>query len=406
MSDTLVTTDEKSGYRVFGKNSDRHPNEPQLLLCVEGTEGLDVPTHVEHRKAYDTVQYPRIQEASRSFRSPLKALISRPSWIWGAEMGVNEAGVAIGNEAVFARTGTQKDGLLGMDILRLALHNAESGEDAVTIIGRLLERYGQGGNGSYQGTLRHHNAFLITDARRAFVLESAGKQWIFQEIEDHHSISNSYTIARFATAHASRVHLLFTKGTSRQQRSLGMLETSSGSWDTIHHILTDNRGTDAKMDHSMHSICMDATGLVRSRTTASMIVTYPNGKPLIWATGAPLPNFSPYIPSPLDMQLPYADIGYAYRFAKERMSLTDQILVAPDKAKTRIIALARSIEQRCHTIMEEAIQTDDALVRENATITCLAEEQTYRNEVRDILIEFGAESPGLHEKPDSYHRCG
>ena len=49
-------------------------------------------------------------------------VLSKPAWLWGAEIGANDQGVAIGNEAVWNRLSDPEydavPRLLGMDLLR------------------------------------------------------------------------------------------------------------------------------------------------------------------------------------------------------------------------------------------------------------------------------------------------
>ncbi|KAK2096118.1 hypothetical protein P7K49_025152 [Saguinus oedipus] len=46
-------------------------------------------------------------------------MISRPAWLWGAEMGANEHGVCIANEAISTREpAAETEALLGMDLVR------------------------------------------------------------------------------------------------------------------------------------------------------------------------------------------------------------------------------------------------------------------------------------------------
>jgi secernin len=185
MCDTLVVLGNASadGVTLFGKNSDRDPREAHEIVRIPAAQ------HPPDATAHCT--YINVPQVTQTF----EVLLCKPFWIWGAEMGANEHGVAIGNEAVFTKVPYDKNpGLIGMDFLRLALERSRTAREGLDEIIRLLATHGQGGNCGYPGKLFYHNSFLIADPREAWVLETAGHQWAAERVQDVRSISNCITI--------------------------------------------------------------------------------------------------------------------------------------------------------------------------------------------------------------------
>jgi len=185
MCDTLVVlgNSTEDGNVVFGKNSDRPQAEAQLI-----TFGPK-----KHYSKGDEVKctYISIPQAKET----AAIIMSQPFWMFGCEMGSNEHGVVIGNEAVYSKEKYQEIGLLGMDLLRLGLERGKSAKEALEVITDLLERYGQGGSCAYnqQGWI-YHNSYIIADNNEAFVLETADKWWIVEKVKEIRSISNNLSI--------------------------------------------------------------------------------------------------------------------------------------------------------------------------------------------------------------------
>ncbi len=185
MCDTVVATPEASadGVTIFGKNSDREPNEAQQ---VETRPAQDYPSGSLVRLTY--IEIPQVEHT-------FATLLCRPFWMWGAEMGVNEHGVAIGNEAVFTKVPyTRAGALTGMDLLRLGLERGSTAYDALMVITGLLSSYGQGGNCGFQHQMYYHNSFIIADPATAWVLETAGPHWAARQVQGVYTISNGLTI--------------------------------------------------------------------------------------------------------------------------------------------------------------------------------------------------------------------
>jgi len=185
MCDTLVAlgNSTEDGNVVFGKNSDRPQSEAQLITFSPKrsySKGDQVKcTHISIPQAKETAAL----------------IMSQPFWMYGCEMGSNEHGVVIGNEAVYSKEKYRETGLLGMDLLRLGLERGKSAKEALEAITALLERYGQGGSCAYnqQGWI-YHNSYIIADNNEAFVLETADKWWIVETVKEIRSISNNLSI--------------------------------------------------------------------------------------------------------------------------------------------------------------------------------------------------------------------
>lgn len=79
-----------------------------LRLCSE-TNSLSLTL------AYLQCTYIQIPQVERTHA----VILSKPAWMWGAEMGANDHGVCVGNEAVWTREAiTPGEALLGMDLVR------------------------------------------------------------------------------------------------------------------------------------------------------------------------------------------------------------------------------------------------------------------------------------------------
>ncbi|MFA7671783.1 MAG: carcinine hydrolase/isopenicillin-N N-acyltransferase family protein [Sphaerochaetaceae bacterium] len=386
MCDTMVIRNDKESFFIFGKNSDRHPHEIQLIQYVEPFEGLREKTHIDYQKEYEQIRYPLLQKYSKGFKNSYSALISRPSWMYGCEMGVNEKGLAIGNEAVFSLAGTNKEGILGMDILRLALHNCSDAKSALIFISEFIENYGQGGNGSYKGTLRYNNSFLITDSKESYLIESHKNRWVAKKIDLMQTISNSYSITTdydmgdqdslkkrvdFKRSVESKLHLLFTQGDYRQNLSSSLLQEGGGSWETVSSALRYNKANNLNFDRSMRSICIDSDFLVKSKTTNSMIVEYLNGKSVIWLTGSPFPIFSPFYPFEIEKDdfsdSGFNDINFSYEFAKKQIANHRQIMGAPKEAQKEIIGEIKKLETSFRDKVLEKTKVD--VIKEQEAFT-------------------------------------
>lgn len=284
-----------NGFSLFAKNSDREPNEIQIVERHPRGEraGKLKTTHVE-------VDYD----------GPVnETVISRPYWMWGAEMGFNEHGVSAGNEAIFTKSKPGKNGLLGMDLLRLSLEKGRNARDAASVISDYLERYGQGGSNSRTKGLRYNNSIMISDRDEALVMDLVGREWRIRRVRDYGSISNLSddpdwleTIGQsgnFDLRHDS-IYTPLGKGRKRQLAtfsSLRKLTERPRPGDLMAMMRQHLKSPYHPAQGSNADVCMHSGPLTRINKTVSSMITETIGKYTMgWFTFSSNPCLSLYKP--------------------------------------------------------------------------------------------------------------
>ncbi len=305
MCDTFVSLPgaTSDGSVILGKNSDREPNEAHELLMVPAD--LDPGRRLK-------ATYIEIAQAPRTNA----VVLSKPYWIWGAEMGVNEHGVSIGNEAVFTKAKREKKpGLLGMDLLRLGLERAETAEEAIDVVTSLLTAHGQGGQAGHTHKLVYDNSFIIADRTGAWVLETVGRDWAARAVQSTASISNGLTLAYAersseglkgikVTDRSDFLYTKFSDSAARQCRTSDALKAGRGSIDVAATMTLLRDHGDAGPDWSPgpgvsgQTVCAHAGfGPIRvAQSTGSMVSHVSADDITVWLTGTSAPCTSVFKP--------------------------------------------------------------------------------------------------------------
>lgn len=328
---------------LFAKNSDREADEPQL---IEWHAARDCAPGSTVRCTWTT-----IPQSARTHA----VVISRPMWMWGAEMGANEHGVVIGNEAVFTKERVPAEGgLTGMDLLRLALERGRSAAEAVQVIVSLNERHGQGGRMGYEDTrFRYFSSFAVADAGEAWIVETAGRNVATERVTGARSISNGLTIAGFAEAHSDVVRTGVSECRARRVRTTASVGRAIGVAD-LAAALRDHGNAEwpryAAINGAMAAPCMHAGGLLAaSQTTASWISELSPAGDHHFATGTSAPCLSVFKPlrvgEPVDLgPVPSRDADASLWWTHERLHRT--VMRDPARLAPQFLADRDALEAR------------------------------------------------------------
>lgn len=334
MCDTVCAIGD--GVIHFAKNSDREPSESQCVEVIPAKRGLSGLRRCTH------VAIPEVGTKHG-------VILSRPAWMWGCEMGANDAGVVGGNEAVFARVPVEASGLTGMDLLRLALERAGSSLEAVHVVTELLSHHAQGGGMGFRNRgFRYSSSFLFADAREAWVLETAGPYWAAERVVATRTISNVLSIHQpelvhpdaadaarrlgflghgedfdFAECFADPIYRRLTGGVERSAcTAKGLGDPTSVDVARILGVLRDHGGRHPAEGLRIEAPCAHASFLPTrnaGQTTASMVSVLRERSTEHYFTGTSSPCMSVF--KPVSFEVSTSQLGPATPIAADAESL-------------------------------------------------------------------------------------
>lgn len=379
---------------IFGKNSDRLFDEVQEVIYFPSAVNNDLRKRLK-------CTYIEIDQVPETYA----VVLSRPAWLWGAEMGANEHGVCIGNEAVWGREAISKEeALLGMDLVRLGLERADTAEKALNVIVDLLEKYGQGGNCAEGEEFSYHNSFLIADRNEAWILETSGKYWAAEKVQGVRNISNQLSITtRIDREHPDMRNYAKRKGWWDGQEDFDFAAAYSYI-DTASMMMSSSRycqGYKLLNKHKGNITFETMMGILRDEpsginmkgeflSTASMVSVLPRDSSLPcvhFFTGTPHPErsvfkpfiFAPHISQLLDTQSPtfelerplarkpYVKPDRRHPLYQKHQQALEVIRHNKEKSKTMLDKMRR-LEREVFEEMESVLQNKHLDVHKTANL--------------------------------------
>jgi len=419
------------GDTLFAHNSDLQPQDVPVLQRVPGR------AHEPGEKS--ATQFLELPQA----RHTLTVLGSQPAGLWGYTHGVNDQGLAAGCTRLRSKLALDRPGLLGTDLVRLALERCHSAHQAVDLITDLIERHGQGTFPDCPPQVDGDSAIAVASPGEAFVLEAAGHHWVLQEIQRVRAVSDVGTIrqdwvriSRGLSAHVighgwwpadgskidpvDSVHASVL-GTASALRRWGratlLLEQQSGHIHVamLRRLLCDHyEGMQGAVDPFGNEsgptpLCEHGHGSDGRITATSLVAALrPTSPPLAWCAFGP-PCLSVFFPVFLDGELPEALRTAGHQpgltgVSTRVLRLNEQFRLSPRRHAAVNDAMAR-LQARFDQDAEEFTAELAALKQQDPTADCQRQATVFMQhtlerfeEVVDSLPRFEHQLVGAGER--------